>query len=291
MWDSAKYRDNKYLWILERQEVPDIEKLKALIPNALQDCGLFLLRTGQVYSKSQTLDLMSKLGTPLNQSPEGCDIFEVKNEGYDPAHPKFRGPSSNRRLSFHTDRCDIITFHCVRQAAEGGINMFAHVDCVYEIMKSEAPEELKILEQPFFYKRHNADPAHPFATYTLPVFDAAGGTLFITLMNYLIAKADTDPDLPNLSEAQRRALDKLQEICLRPEVHLQEKLQPGDFLFLNNVRMLHSRTEFKDSREERLYYRTWLSVPWSLKLPESFKNLFGNIEAGSVRGGFKSFQR
>ena len=275
--------------MLETQNVPAPEQLNELIQKALPDCGLFLLRTGKVYSKSSTLDLMTKLGTPLNQSPEGCDIFEVKNEGFDPAHPKFRGPSSNRRLSFHTDRCDIITFHCVRQAAAGGVNMFAHAECVYNIMKTEAPEELQTLEQPFFYKRHNADPAHPFATYTLPVFDSAGETLFITLMNYLIEKADKDPDLPNLTESQRKALDKLQEICLRPEVHLKEKLQPGDFLFLNNVRMLHSRTEFTDNCEARLYYRTWLSVPWSMELPKSFANLFGNVKAGSVRGGFKRF--
>ena len=121
--------------------------------------------------------------------------------------------------------------------------------------------------------------------------DSCEGEKAVTLMTYLIEKADNDPDLPNITKEQRHALDKLQEICKRPENQFEMKLLPGDFLFLNNVRMLHSRTAFTDNKEARLYYRIWLSVPWSQQLPASFVNLFGSVEAGSVRGGFRKFAR
>ena len=79
---------------------------------------------------------------------------------------------------------------------------------------------------------------------------------------------------------------KVQEICERPELQLQVTLKPGDFLFLNNLKMLHSRTSF-EQEGLRLYYRVWLSVPWSIELPDAFKVLFGETAAGALRGGFK----
>ena len=289
MWNSNKFLEKKGLWFEESDQLEKIGSLDKKIQKALQDSGLFLLRTPNKLSSEDTLEFAKKFGTPLNQSPDEAYIFEVKNEGFDPNHPKFRGPSSNMRLTFHTDRCDIIMFHCIRQASEGGVNQFVNSEYVYETLKHEDPQALKTLESNFAYKRHNADPAHPFTTYELPVFDRSQDGLATTLMTYLINKADSDPDLPNINSEQRHALDKLQEICKRPENHLEVKLEPGDFLFLNNVKMLHSRTAFKDNSEARLYYRIWLAVPWSQELPKSFQNLFGSIEAGSIRGGFRKF--
>ena len=290
MWTSKQYLEHKEHWLLDSNELKDHCVLNKTIEKSLKKYGLFLLRSSNTLSKDSTLSFTKKFGTPLNQSPEGCLIFEVQNEGIDINHPKFRGPSSNQRLTFHTDRCDIIVFHCIRQAEEGGVNQLVHAETLYETLQKEHPDALKTLENSFSYKRHNADPAHPFSTYELPVFDSENGELAITLMTYLIEKADKDPDLPNLTKAQRYALDLLQEICKRPENQLEITLQPGDFLFLNNIKMLHSRTAFKDFASSRLYYRVWLSAPWTQQLPKSFANLFGSVEAGSVRGGFRKFK-
>jgi len=289
MWDAQKYSENKSSWFYECDHISDVDSLDELIQKSLQDCGIFLLRSSEKMTSEETLKFAKNFGRPMNQSPEEAYIFEVKNEGFDPNHPKFRGPSSNMQLTFHTDRCDIILFHCIRQASEGGINQFVHAETVYEVLKKEDPEALKTLESNFSYKRHNADPAHPFTTYELPVFDFSKDGMATTLMTYLIEKANTDPDLPDLSKEQGHALDTLQEICKRPENQLKMRLQPGDFLFLNNIKMLHSRTAFKDNSEPRLYYRVWLSVPWSQELPSSFKNLFGSVDAGANRGGFRKF--
>ena len=278
-------------WLTEADSWPSADELKATVQKALTDHGLLILRS-KAFSegnefKTKLKNYLSEMGTLLNQSPEVCGLFEVKNEGFNPTHPKFRGPSSSRRLTFHTDRCDVIVFYCVRPAENGGINQFVKATTVYEVLKLEEPELLKALEENFTYKRHNADPGNPNSTYKLPVFDKADDTLSITLMTYLIKKADQDPELPNLSKLQRQALDKLQEICSRPELQLEIKLEAGDLLFLNNVTMLHSRTAFEDIHNKRLYYRIWMSVPWSHRLPDSFKVLFGNTEPGAIRGGFK----
>ena len=107
------------------------------------------------------------------------------------------------------------------------------------------------------------------------------------MMTYLINKADKDPDMPSLTNDQRMALNKVQEICQRKENQLEIKLEAGDLLFLNNTQMLHSRTAFEDKLGKRLYYRVWMTCPWSEELPESFEPIFGETKAGKKRGGFR----
>lgn len=60
------------------------------------------------------------LGTPVSQSAKGEMIFHVANKGYQPADPRDRGPNSARALRFHSDRCDVLGFLCVRPAKSGG---------------------------------------------------------------------------------------------------------------------------------------------------------------------------
>lgn len=292
MVDRKFYQKTKSSWLTICQKFPNPQNLHSIIQTSLQNYGLHIFRCNEKLeasdqSKSELVNYLGQLGTVLNQSPEGCEIFEVKDECYDTNHPKFRGPSSNHQLTFHTDRCDTIVFYCVRPAELGGINRFIRAKTLYNLLKIESPELLKILEEPFIYKRHNADPAFPNLTYFLPVFDKAGEELYITLMTYLISKADQDPDLPSLTEEQSAALSKVQEICQRKENQLEIKLEAGDLLFLDNTQMLHSRTAFEDKLFKRLYYRVWMTFPWCKDLPASFQPIFGETEAGKKRGGFR----
>jgi hypothetical protein len=284
--DLQYYRENKNLWFDDSLGF-SLENLKEKVVSATKECGLFLWRSGKCLTKESLLELSNTLGTALNQSAQGCEVFEVKDEGYEKTDPRFRGPSSNRQLSFHTDRCDLILFHCIRQASKGGVNLFVHAETIYSILEEESPELLRVLVEDFLYKRHNADPANPLSCYELPIFGGKKERV-ITLMTWLIEQAHQDSELPNLSELQLKSLFKIQEICQRKEVHLEVSLKPGDLLFLNNLQMLHSRTAFEASGN-RLYYRVWLAVPWSVKLPDSFEELFGATAAGAVRGGFKKF--
>ena len=59
------------------------------------------------------------VGTPVSQNAVGERIFSVRNEGFQVGHPQVRGPNTSKRLSFHTDRCDVIAFLCLKQARSG----------------------------------------------------------------------------------------------------------------------------------------------------------------------------
>ncbi|MCM8534781.1 MAG: TauD/TfdA family dioxygenase [Lentisphaeraceae bacterium] len=293
--DKESFAAGKNNWFLESSSLPEPRFVQAQLKKSLEVYGLFLIRTtpkpDSPELKNELKTYLKSFGQLLNQSPEGCDVFEVKNEGFEPGHPKFRGPSSNRRLTFHTDRCDTIVFYCVNPADSGGINQFVKAHTVYKNLEQESPILLEQLCQPFIYKRHNADPDNPLKTYELPVFDKVDQTVFVTLMTYLIEKAANDPELPNLTTQQKEALEEFQKICERSENQLEIKLEAGDLLFLDNTRMLHSRTSFTDVENKRLYYRFWITHAWSPDLPKSFKVLFGSSKAGTERGGFKKLNQ
>lgn len=80
--------------------------------------------------------LTSHIGTPLSQSTSGTLVFPVRDERLGDSDPKARGPSSRKRLSYHTDRCDVIAFLCVRQAKQGGENYVVSSVSLYNEMST-----------------------------------------------------------------------------------------------------------------------------------------------------------
>ena len=59
---------------------------------------------------------------------------------------------------------------------------------------------------------------------------------------------------------------------------------------LNNYVVLHSRTDFEDHAEperKRHLLRLWLAIPQSQPLPAQWETYFGDVRAGSVRGGVR----
>jgi len=71
------------------------------------------------------------------------------------------------------------------------------------------------------------------------------------------------------------------------------ELDRGDLQLLNNYVVIHSRTNFEDHDEperKRHLLRLWLSIPQGQRLPPLWKEYFGGVEAGSVRGGVRGSQ-
>jgi hypothetical protein len=96
------------------------------------------------------------------------------------------------------------------------------------------------------------------------------------------------PGAPRLSDAQREAMDLLDEIVRRPEFMYSMWLEAGDLQILSNHTTLHSRTRFVDAPEpekKRLLYRLWISTPDAPALPHGWSAYYGDTERGVVRGG------
>lgn len=234
------------------------------------------------------------LGTPVPQTTAGVRIFNVRDERLPDGHPQARGPSSNRRLSFHTDRCDVIGFLCLQQALAGGDNDVVSSLRLYLELGKRRPDLVEILERPFLYQRHNVDLGNAHRYYELPVFSQCEGHFACFLLRVLIERAYAAADTPEMSKLQLEALDALAELAESTELRYEFRQQRGDVVLLNNLVTLHRRTEFQDPPEidrRRHLMRIWLSMPNSRPLVPEFEPAFGDVAAGAIRGGMKPIEK
>ena len=95
------------------------------------------------------LDLARRIGTPVSQSSDGELVLSIRNESYGKNDPRTRGPNTNRKLGFHTDRCDVIGFLCLQPAKKGGENHVVSSLAMERIIRTERPDLHEVLCRPF----------------------------------------------------------------------------------------------------------------------------------------------
>ncbi|MDJ0840963.1 MAG: TauD/TfdA family dioxygenase [Acidobacteriota bacterium] len=234
------------------------------------------------------------LGIPISQSATGERIFSVRDEGFKMDNPKARGPNTSKGLSFHTDRCDVIGFMCVKQAKSGGENYLVSSVTLFNEIAKRRPDMLAALQEPYTYLRHTVDTGNSLPYCLQPVFAERDGCFAANLLRVLIDRAQKTEGVPKLSAKQVEALDYLESVAAEPELHVSFRQEPGDLLFVNNWVLFHSRSQFEDHPEpesRRHLLRVWLSMPNSRAVPESFRGNYGQVGAGAVRGGMKPKER
>ena len=232
--------------------------------------------------------LARQLGTPVSQSARGERLLHVRDEGYAPDDARYRGPFSKRDLSFHSDRCDLIAFLCLRPAKHGGESELVSSRALKQELERRDPAALRALEQPLPWLRHSVDSGNARRWCMLPVFSEHEGHFAAGLMRVLIERADRDPEAPSPTDEQRAALDLLESIASEPDMHARFRLERGDVLLVNNWEHLHRRAAFEDHEQPHLrrhLLRLWLSTPNSRPLAPAYAAHFGATGAGQLRGG------
>lgn len=237
--------------------------------------------------------MAQRIGTPLSQSVAGDRIFNVRDEGFGQEDSRTRGPNTSKKLSFHTDRCDVIGFLCLQQAKEGGENHLVSSPALYNRIRERRPDLLAELMQPYYYQRHNVDSANQTAYCRQPIFSFFQGHFAASFLRVLIDRADASGAVRSMTDRQREAIDYLEQVAEETDLQYRFRLERGDILFLNNWTTLHRRTQFTDWPEQhrrRHLLRVWLSVPNSRPLDPLFGENFGDTRAGAVRGGIRAGQ-
>jgi hypothetical protein len=288
--------------IARRKEIPEslIERCK-FVQHALEHgSGISLIRGIPMQSffeeglKEFFQTIANYVGTPISQSAAGDKVFSVRNAGFADNDPRARGPNTKKKLSFHTDRCDVIGFLCVKQAKSGGENQVVSSMALFNEIQSQRPDLMEVLMQPYLYKRHTVDTANERPYTEQPVFSFCEGHFGANLLRVLIERAYGSDDTPEMTELQREALDFVEAQAARPELHVTFTQQPGDILFLNNWVTLHRRTAFEDFEElerRRHLLRVWLSMPNSRPIDPMFAGNYGATAAGAIRGGMQAAQQ
>ena len=273
------------------------EKLAIIQHNLEHGCGACMIRGFPVdrFDEQQCRRIFwgiaSHIGTPISQSAKGEKIFSVRDEGYKIGQPEARGPNTSKRLSFHTDRCDVIGFLCLKQAKSGGENQLVSSMALFNALRERHPDMLRTLMQPYYYLRHNVDTGNERPWCRQPIFSFREGHFAASFLRVLIERAYASADLPDMSEQERKALDTLEEVAADPGLHVTFRQDPGDMLLLNNWVTFHRRNEFVDHDDPELrrhLLRIWLAVPNSRPLDPLFADNYGSTEAGAVRGGMRA---
>ena len=260
-------------------------------PGALMLSGFPVAQYDRDGARTAFMDWCSRLGTLLSQNERGEKAFDVANAGFADSDPRMRGPNTNKKLSFHTDRCDVIAFLCWRKAKRGGENELVSSMHLFNEIGKRRPDLLEILMQPFVYKRHTVDLGNELPYCEQSIFSFRDGFFACSFLRVLIDRAHADPELSDLSPIQIEALDYLEEVANEPDQSIRLTQEPGDILILNNWTTLHRRTAFEDHgnpEDRRRLFRIWLSMPNSRPIDPRFQANFGATGAGELRGGFRT---
>lgn len=207
-------------------------------------------------------------------------------DGKGPFLSSYARTLSNGRLRFHTDRTDVVSLLCVRQARVGGESKICSSVAVHNAMLERRPDLLEILFRDYYRSRLGEESDRAETVYALPIFGLRDGRFTSHYSLTYIEAAQLVPGVPKLTAEQRAAIELLMELA--EELSFEMTLEPGDIQFLNSHITYHGRTPFEDDRatgHDRLLLRLWLSMPNSRALPEGQEVLWGRIEPGALRGG------
>ena len=288
--------------ILLKDMTPDDFSLPLLAPvlNKLQEeleegSGLKLLRGFPTASLSKDhLRVMYwgiglHVGTAVSQSNRNDYLGDVRDIGTPHEGPNFRGYTSNGKLTYHVDAADVTGLFCLRPAKDGGLSRIVSSLAVHNEILASQPDLLKVLYAPYWWSMQGNELPGKAGFYTQPIFAVEQGHFACRYTRTHIRSAEMNTDLPDLTSAQKAALDLFDEICARKDFHLTMMFEPGDIQFLNNHLTLHTRTAFQDfdaEDQKRHLMRLWLSLPNSRPLSNGFRPFYRDISAGAVRGGF-----
>jgi len=229
------------------------------------------------------------LGVARPQNRMSEVMNDVRDAGADYKVKGGRGYNTNAGLDFHIDSGDVVALLCLRQARSGGDSLVTSSIAVRDEVARRRPDLLKVLQQPFHFSHQEAgDPAKP-PFYRCPIFGGDDEPFACRLNRKNVTAAHRDfAEVPPPTPQQIEALDLLDELLPDPRFAYSMVLQAGDLQILNNYVNVHSRTAFEDFEDPALrrhLLRLWLSLPQSQRLPAGWLEFYGDIRAGTVRGG------
>ncbi|SFR29890.1 Taurine catabolism dioxygenase TauD, TfdA family [Lentzea waywayandensis] len=231
------------------------------------------------------------LGVALVQKSDDSLIVDVRDTGRQTS--ELRRHDSNMDINFHVDSCDVVALLCRRTAMEGGASLLTSSLAVRDEIARLRPHLLEVLEAPLPFAAVGpaARDGQPF--FLSPVFGGDREDFTSRFYGARIRAVRGMAGAPELTAEQLEAVDLIDKIAADPNLSCELDFQPGDLQLVNNHLVYHARTAFTDHPDpdrRRHLLRLWLAVPDSRRLPETFREAWGRVEPGVVRGGVLSWQ-
>ncbi len=216
------------------------------------------------------------LGTPWAQNKHGHMLGDVTDQGRAADDPEARGNElGGIALPFHTDGSDLVGLLCLQNGIAGGLSTVANSVSIHNRLVRESPELAAELYQPQPFDFRGEQPEGGKGWYTVPIFTACDGRLFVRCIPPYTLASQRHPDAPRLTEAAKRGLARVVELADDPQHHVAMELAPGDMQFINNYHVMHGRTAYRDDRRAssvRHLKRLWLETRVLNQRPDYFQN-------------------
>jgi hypothetical protein len=201
------------------------------------------------------------LGKAVPQNAAGDLLGHVRDIGS--PDPNVRLYQSNKRQDFHCDGSDLVGLLSLQRAKRGGLSRIVSSVSIYNEIIKRRPDLIERLYQPFYFDLNNEEPAGAPPYFELPICNNNNGRLRFFYIGWYIRNAQRHSQLPRLTDSELELLNLIEEIANNSEFYLDMDFEVGDIQFLNNVVILHSRSEYEDYNEparKRHLLRLWLTA-------------------------------
>jgi alpha-ketoglutarate-dependent taurine dioxygenase len=203
--------------------------------------------------------LANLVGRVVAQKLDGTRLYDVRDTGQKAGHG-VRRSITNLEQEFHTDgpwlplTPSFVGLYCLQPAAEGGMSRCASLVRAHRGL-SDHPDLLERLRQPFWWDRQAEHAPGAAACSRAPIFWDGGG-IFARYYDDYVRKGHALAGEP-LDAAGAAALDALRAAIEAEDSWVELHLERGQFLYLNNRQIAHSRTAFRDDAARRHLMRFW----------------------------------
>ncbi len=237
------------------------------------------------------------LGQPVSQNAQGELISPVTDGGkmgedasgrlvstgssLQPGggNPDLRLYKTRAELRPHNDSADLVGLLCVHPAKTGGVSTIISAISIYNEILATAPEHLVHLFNGYHYDvrgEGTTGRSDEVTAHRIPVFSYFEGLLSCRFNPKTIESAQRKMKQALPAQALQ-AVAYMEDLAKNPKLRIDMELQAGDMQFLNNLFMLHYRTEFEDwpqPERKRLLLRLWLNLRNGPALAPEFSNRY-----------------
>ena len=169
--------------------------------------GLPVERWSMRESATAFFGLGTHLGSARSQNGKGHVLGHVQDLGLDVGDPNVRIYQTNERQTYHTDSCDIVGLLCLKTAQSGGLSALVSSTTIFNEMRRQRPDLLKLLFQPIATDRRGEVPVGQKPYFEIPLFNWYQGHLSAIYQRQYIDSAQRFADAPRLTPQHVEALD------------------------------------------------------------------------------------
>lgn len=209
--------------------------------------------------------LSSLIARPVAQKWDGTMVYDVRDLGRPPGNG-VRPDITNAEQNFHTDNSynlcppEHVGLLCLHPAMEGGVSRIVSLLEAHNEMRRRHPDLLPRLYQPFYFDRQREHAPGDVMVIDHPIFERDEDRLTGRLSRFQVKNGQALAGVA-LDDAGDAALEALDAVMSREDMTVDFHFEAGQMQFLNNRRIAHKRSGFRDWPEperKRHLVRLWL---------------------------------